>query len=112
MSLFGTSDRALVALLLAGGRDCHIRRAGGTLFSILVHILLIWMLLNKLAGGLEGAGEGRGAGSGTMMLLDLSDPASAAASQADARTTQQRRVTTPVVSEVDTTASTELPPPE
>ncbi len=104
---FARADRAF------GGQERYVRRAGAIIFSILVHILLLWALINKLSGGGAGEGAGKGAGDSNLMSFALSDPASAeSASDNEARQTPQPRVEQAPVSEVDATAPTDLPVPE
>jgi hypothetical protein len=106
------SGLAPLGLALSHRQETQLRRAGATAFSILVHILLIWVLLNKLSGGMAGEGEGAGAGNGALMSFALSDPASAAASASEPEQVPQPRVERAPVSDVDSTAPTDLPPPE
>lgn len=109
----GAPTRGLLGLAPSAERERYFRRAVAISFSILVHLLLLWILINKLAGGAVGEGEGQGAGSGTTMSFALSDPASAAASaRGEPEQVAKPRVEQAPVSDVDATAATDLPVPE
>jgi hypothetical protein len=96
--------------LLADGRDLYLRRSGATLFSILVHVLLLWLFISRLAGN-AGDGDAIGAGNGRLNSFSLSDPASAApSSSSEARQAPQPRPAAQTASDIDATAATELPP--
>jgi hypothetical protein len=94
--------------LLAKGRDRHLRRASATSFSVIVHILLIWLFLNKLAGD-PGPNEEAERGNGGLLLFALSDPGSvsAAASATEPLTAPPASAW---ASEADASVAAELPP--
>ena len=71
---------ALLAPLLADGRDRYAWKTGATLLSLLVHILLLWLFLTRLAGN---AGESGSPAAGPSVLHTFSlSGSSASASDA------------------------------
>jgi hypothetical protein len=107
LPLDSAGGSAAFAPFLANGHGRNISRACATLLSAIVHVVLIWMLLNRLAGD-PGPGETARAGQRGLMQFDLSDGAPASGSA------EQRlvRLEAPVTSEVDVSIASDLPPPE
>src|SRR5687767_13635875 len=72
------ASAAILAPLLANGRDRAVRKAGATLLSVIVHILLLWLFLTRLAGN-GGVGDGTGTGDGALLSFTLSGSPAASA---------------------------------
>ena len=96
---------------LFSGQERYFRRLGAIVFSILVHMLLLWLLLSRLAGGavgVDGAAAHRG-----VLSFSLNGPASAAsAPRSESREILPPQVQQGRVSEVDASMSASLPPQE
>ena len=86
-----------------------LRRGSAVAVSLAVHALLIWVFVARLAAGLDLADEEAKPG-GAIKLLELSS----AAPEAPAVAAQAPATTAAVAPqpEVDTTVTTEVPPPE
>ncbi|HEY5723526.1 MAG TPA: hypothetical protein VIT45_14515, partial [Allosphingosinicella sp.] len=92
--------------LLSNGRDRYAWKTGAILLSILVHILILWLFLTRLAGT---AGDGRHAG--ILHSFSLSDSSASAA--APGREVVKVPPLPPAASEtsdLDASAETELVP--
>ncbi|HMJ92585.1 MAG TPA: hypothetical protein VK472_00650 [Allosphingosinicella sp.] len=76
-----SASSALLAPLLADGRDRYAWKTGAVLLSVLVHILILWLFLTRLAGS-AGDGDGAGSGSGILHSFSLSDSSASAAAPA------------------------------
>jgi hypothetical protein len=99
---------SMLAPLLADGRDRYAWKTGATLLSLLVHILILWLFLTRLAGN-PGEGGGSGAGSSVLHSFSLSGT-SASSSEAPAKAAQMAPPPPAPAqqSDVDTSAATEL----
>jgi hypothetical protein len=86
-----------------------LRKGSATLLSVSVHLLLIWLFINKLTTEILPSDAAGGSGSG-LTVIDLSGaPAESAAALADTQPTLPAMQRDPLV---DTTIASELPPPE
>lgn len=104
----GASPVPALSGLLSDGRDRYAWKTGATMLSILVHILILWLFLTRLAGN---PGDGSGPGSAILHSFSLSDSSASAATPA--REVLEVPPLPPAAvqpSEIDSSAETELEP--
>ncbi len=93
--------------LLPAGLDMSARRAAACAFSVLVHLCLLWFLVNRLADGAAADDRARQPG---LTVFDVAPPG--ATPSEPAKDLQAAMAAARAVSIVDLSRPADLPPPE
>jgi hypothetical protein len=101
-------ESALVGALAGALRGDRVRQGAGTVLTVAVHIVLLWVLATRLVG------EGEGKAPAPVRVLQFDLAAAAGPPVAAAPAAAAARAPEPALQDnaVDTSARTDLPPPE